>query len=74
MGEPRVFRALGDSNRRFVENDVNAFHGSTDEIEVADIALYNRHLAGRDRGFEIVASSAGQVIEHNNLFDAFRHQ
>src|SRR4051794_18758287 len=64
MGEPGIFCALGNANRGFLKNDVDAFHYPAKQLGVADVAFNNRDSAAGHCWFEILASSGAEFIEH----------
>ena len=74
MSESRGFGALRDTNRRFVEHDVDAFHGARHQVHIADVAVDDRHFARRECRFEILAATARQIVQNDDLAESFGDQ
>ena len=74
MREPRVFRAVRDADRRFVEDDVNAFHDFPDGVQVADVTLDEGDFPAGEGRFEVLVAAPRQVVQDHDFLETFRDQ
>jgi hypothetical protein len=74
MGQPWVFRALGDPNRRLVEDNINAFHGFPHGLRVPNVTFHQSHATARHRRLEILMPAASEVVQHDDFLAPIRDQ
>lgn len=70
VSEAGIFGALRDSDRGFVEDDVDAVHDVADVLSVPDVAFDEGDFAGSAGGVEVLHAAAGEVIEDDDFFEA----
>ena len=73
-GESRFLRALRDPHRRLVEDDIDPTRQLGDELAVADVALDQPDGPVGERPGEVLAPSAHEVVEHDDLSRAGLHE
>jgi hypothetical protein len=74
MGQARIFRTLGNPDRRFVKHNIYALHDRPDQPDILDILVYNRDPPTRRRHGQILLSTAGEVVQHDDFLNTLADQ